>query len=55
MGFAEPPPWGCESRKAVMSPSLYLTVVPLILLNGQPMFNLRSFCKTFALHPRMAA
>src|SRR6266700_1706419 len=38
-----------------MSPSLYLTVVPLILRNGQPMFNRRSFCKTFTLHPRMAA
>ena len=38
-----------------MSPSLYLTVVPLILRNGQPMFNRRSFCSTFTLHPRMAA
>jgi hypothetical protein len=38
-----------------MSPSLYLIVVPLIRRNGQPMFNRRSFCKTFTLHPRMAA
>jgi hypothetical protein len=38
-----------------MSPSLYLIVVPLIRRNGQPVFNRRSFCKTFTLHPRMAA
>src|SRR5260370_7468133 len=38
-----------------MSPSLYLTVVPLILRNGQPMFDRRSFCSPFTLHPRMAA
>ena len=38
-----------------MSPILYLIVVPLIRRNGQPMFNRRSFCSTFTLHPRMAA
>ena len=38
-----------------MSPNLYLIVVPLIRRNGQPMFNRRSFCNTFTLHPRMAA
>ena len=38
-----------------MSPNLYLMVVPLIRRNGQPMFNRRSFCSTFTLHPRMAA
>src|SRR5260370_18675389 len=41
--------------KAVMSPSLYLIVVPLMRRNAQPMFNRRSFCSTFTLHPRMAA
>src|SRR5260370_22878819 len=38
-----------------MSPSLYLTVVPLIRRNGQPIFNRRSFCSTFTLPSRMAA
>jgi hypothetical protein len=38
-----------------MSPSLYLIVVPLIRRNEQPMFKRRSFCKTFTLHPRIAA
>jgi hypothetical protein len=53
-GTPVPPP-GCDSRKAVMSPILYRTVVPLIRRNGQPMFNRRSFCSIFTLHPRMAA
>jgi hypothetical protein len=35
-----------------MSPSLYRIEVPLIRLNGQPMFQ-ASFCST--MHPRMAA
>ena len=38
-----------------MSPNLYLMVVPLIRRNAQPMFNRRSYCNTFTLHPRMAA
>jgi hypothetical protein len=36
-------------------PELVPIVVPLIRRNGQPMFNRRSFCNTFTLHPRMAA
>src|ERR1035437_1835872 len=55
MGFAAPPPPGCDSRKSVISPILYRIVVPLIRRNGQPMFSRRSFCRTFTLHPRMAA
>jgi hypothetical protein len=56
LGFSvPPPPLGCDSRKAVMSPNLYRIVVPLIRRNGHPMFNRRSFCNTFTLHPRMAA
>ena len=39
----------------MISPSLYLIVVPLIRRNGQPMFIRRSFCNTFTLHPRMPA
>src|SRR5260370_31121791 len=54
-GAAAPPPPGCDSMKVVMSPSLYLIVVPLIRRNGQPMFNRLSYCSTFTLHPRMAA
>src|ERR1019366_1331398 len=54
MDLAAPPPPGCDSRKAAISPILYLMVVPLIRRNGQPMFNRRSFCSTFTLHPRMA-
>jgi hypothetical protein len=50
-----PPPRGWDSMKAVISPSLYLTVVPLIRRNGQPVFNRRSRWSTFTLHPRMAA
>src|ERR1017187_7745490 len=38
-----------------MSPNLYLMVVPLIRRNAQPIFNRRSYCNTFTLHPRMAA
>jgi hypothetical protein len=41
--------------KAAMSPSLYRIVVPFTRLNGQPVFNRRSRCKTFTLEPRMAA
>ena len=55
LGFAEPPPPGCDSRKAAISPILYRIVVPLIRRNGQPIFSRRSFCSTFTLHPRMAA
>ena len=50
-----PPPLGCDSIKAVISPNLYLIVVPLIRRNGQPMFSRRSCCKVFTLQPRMAA
>jgi hypothetical protein len=38
-----------------MSPNLYLMDVPLMRRNGQPMFNRRSFCSAFTLHPRIAA
>jgi hypothetical protein len=38
-----------------MSPSLYLTVVPLIRRKEQPVFNRRSRCSTFTLQPRIAA
>src|SRR6266478_2242275 len=54
-GFTEPPPPGWDSMNAAISPSLYRIVVPLIRRNGQPMFNRRSFCKTFTLHARIAA
>jgi hypothetical protein len=50
-----PPPPGWDSMNAVISPSLYLTVVPLIRRKRQPVFNRRSRCNTFTLHPRMAA
>src|ERR1035437_5370529 len=55
LGIAAPPPAGCDSRKAAISPSLYLMEVPLIRRNGQPMFSRRSRWRTFSLHPRMAA
>jgi hypothetical protein len=38
-----------------MSPNLYLMDVPLMRRKGQPTFSRRSFCRTFTLHPRIAA
>ena len=40
---------------ASISPILYRIVVPLTRRNAQPVFNRRSFCNTFTLHPRIAA
>jgi hypothetical protein len=55
LGFAAPPQPGCDSMNAVMSPSLFRIVVPFTRRSEHPMFRRRSFCRTFTLHPRIAA